>query len=326
MDKLLEIQGRLESGAYNPADYRKNAKFLQDKIAFMANRNSRGELRGKMGEAYALSKALLPRIEAMKPEGAAAPKVMAPKVKVAGPPKPKPVAAAAAMPAAVAAAGAAGANATLAGLNVPGINNVSKLRIRVPGKTRRSPKAKAVNNFGGEGFWYNRPYNVPPTRRESGPKRKTRAKKAAAPLNNMGGEGFWYNKPYPGLAKPKGKRGSKKRERRVRVESPLLAMNGNDYNRRIPASPAEQIRNEYLAQAAEEYLPMLPELYDPFTGEKFAREENPLPPIEKAYIMLKKLRQKTFKRAATLRKTAAKAAPAAAQMAASVLAANAGEV
>jgi hypothetical protein len=289
-----------------------------------------------MGEAYALSKALLPRVEAMKPEGAAAPKVMAPKVKpaaaaagaaaVAAPakvPRAKTAKKPVGMPAA---AVAAGANATLAGLNVPGINNVSKLRIRVPGKTRRSPKAKAINNFGGEGFWYNRPYNVPPTRRASGPKRKTRAKKAAAPINNMGGEGFWYNKPYPGLAKPKGKRGSKKRERRVRVESPLLAMNGNDYNRRIPASPAEQIGNEYLAQAAEEYLPMLPELYDPFTGEKFAREENPLPPIEKAYIMLKKLRQKTFKRAATLRKTAAKAAPAAAQMAASVLAANAGEV
>jgi hypothetical protein len=303
MDKLLEIQARLNSGAYNPADYKKNAKFLQDKIAFMANRNSKGQIRGKMGEAYALAKALLPRVEASKPEGAVAPPVAAVKAK-------KPVAenagGAAAAPAPVkvpraktakkAPAAAAGAvNATLAPFNVPGMNNVSRLRIRIPGKTRKSPKAKkvvAVNNMGGEGFWYNKPYPAPAPRRASKKRRGSRSKTA----------------------------------KKVRIESPLLAMNGNYYNRRIPASPANQPQNEYLEQAAAEYEPMIPELYDPFTGEKFGKEEDPLPPVEKAYIMLKKLRQKAYRRAATLRKTARKAGPPPAfAEAASVLRANAGE-
>lgn len=300
MDKLLDIQSRLNSGAYNPTNYKKNAKFLQDKIAFMANREAQGQLRGKMGNAYALSQALLPRVEEYRPEGAAAPRVMKPKVRAAAAVREAPVVAAAP-------GGGAAAEPTLAAFNVPAMNAAPMgLRIKAPGKTRKSPKKSP-------GTKRKTPVNKP---------KATRTKKRNL-AEAAGGEGYWYNKPYPAMRKPKVAKAAGK-TKRVQVESPLLAMDGNDYNRRIPRSPDNQFENEYLVEAAGQYLPMLPELYDPFTGRKFGPENNPLPPVEKAYIMLKKLRQKTYKRAATLRKAAGKV-PAVPE-AASALRANAGEL
>lgn len=68
-----------------------------------------------------------------------------------------------------------------------------------------------------------------------------------------------------------------------------------------------QIVNEYLVKATQKYLP-LPQFYDPYTGRKFAPEESPMTPIEKAYKQLKKIHKKAYKRAATLRARAAAAA------------------
>jgi hypothetical protein len=58
--------------------------------------------------------------------------------------------------------------------------------------------------------------------------------------------------------------------------------------------------NKYLLKAASNFT--LPEFYDPFTGRKFGPAENPMPPIESAYTMLKSVRAKALRRAATLKR------------------------
>ena len=68
---------------------------------------------------------------------------------------------------------------------------------------------------------------------------------------------------------------------------------------------AEAIENnKYLLKAARNFT--LPEFYDPFTGRKFGPAENPMPPIESAYTMLKSVRAKALRRAATLKRKEAK--------------------
>ncbi len=66
------------------------------------------------------------------------------------------------------------------------------------------------------------------------------------------------------------------------------------------------VYNEYYEQAVPQFLP-LPELYDPYTGRKFAPEEDPMPPIESAYHELKGILKKAHLKAASLRKKAARA-------------------
>lgn len=68
---------------------------------------------------------------------------------------------------------------------------------------------------------------------------------------------------------------------------------------RIRNTP-EEVENEHLYRAIEE-LGKIPELFDPYTGRKFAPEENPFPPIEQAYKELVKLRSKVYKKAQTYR-------------------------
>jgi hypothetical protein len=66
------------------------------------------------------------------------------------------------------------------------------------------------------------------------------------------------------------------------------------------------VYNEYYEQAVPQFLP-LPEMYDPYTGRKFAPEEDPLPPIESAYHELKDILKRAHLKAASLRKKAARA-------------------
>jgi hypothetical protein len=66
------------------------------------------------------------------------------------------------------------------------------------------------------------------------------------------------------------------------------------------------IYNEYYEQAVPQFLP-LPEFYDPYTGRKFAPEEDPLTPIESAYHELKDILKRAHLKAASLRKKAARA-------------------
>jgi hypothetical protein len=61
--------------------------------------------------------------------------------------------------------------------------------------------------------------------------------------------------------------------------------------------------NTFLRKEAARALP-LPVLHDPYTGKKFKPEEDPMPPIKKAYKMLKKLRKNVYARAETQRSIA----------------------
>lgn len=74
---------------------------------------------------------------------------------------------------------------------------------------------------------------------------------------------------------------------------------------RASRARAEVVENEFLQQAVEEVLP-LPELYDPYTGRKYAPEESPMEDIERAYKMLLKIRVNTWRRASTLRRRSMK--------------------
>lgn len=61
--------------------------------------------------------------------------------------------------------------------------------------------------------------------------------------------------------------------------------------------------NYFLRKEVAAALP-LPQFYDPYTGRKFAPEENPMPPIERAYTELKALRATVYKKAKTARSLA----------------------
>jgi hypothetical protein len=74
---------------------------------------------------------------------------------------------------------------------------------------------------------------------------------------------------------------------------------------RVPKLRSAVVENKFLAEASKEFLP-LPELHDPFTGRKFSPDENPMYDIERAYFLLKDIRKKAWRRAATLRKNSAK--------------------
>lgn len=65
--------------------------------------------------------------------------------------------------------------------------------------------------------------------------------------------------------------------------------------------------NEFMEAAFLETQKKVPELYNPFTGVKYEREESPMPDIEKAYMILRKIRTNTMSRARVLRTRASKA-------------------
>jgi len=82
-------------------------------------------------------------------------------------------------------------------------------------------------------------------------------------------------------------------------------VNAPSVNAPSAEAEAEAIENnKYLLKAARNFT--LPEFYDPFTGRKFGPAENPMPPIESAYTMLKSVRAKALRRAATLKRKEAK--------------------
>ena len=72
---------------------------------------------------------------------------------------------------------------------------------------------------------------------------------------------------------------------------------------RLPREPVEEVENEHLVRAIEE-KGKIPELYDPYTGVKFEPEEDPFPPVERAYKELVKLRRNVYRLAQNYRTAA----------------------
>jgi len=58
---------------------------------------------------------------------------------------------------------------------------------------------------------------------------------------------------------------------------------------------------EYMKKVEHKYLP-LPELYNPYTGDKYKPENNPLPNINSAYEMLHTIRERAKREARMLKK------------------------
>jgi len=96
--------------------------------------------------------------------------------------------------------------------------------------------------------------------------------------------------------------------------------------RRLVAAPLESERKEnrtrrskysltfnsptfvkYLEMVVPEFLP-LPELYNPYTGVKYAAEESPLEDIERAFLELKDIRNQARRKALKLQKASEKRA------------------
>jgi len=72
-------------------------------------------------------------------------------------------------------------------------------------------------------------------------------------------------------------------------------------------APRNVTINEYMEKAFAETQKKVPELYNPFTGVKYGPTESPMDDIEKAYIILRKIRTNTISRARVLRTRASKA-------------------
>jgi len=106
--------------------------------------------------------------------------------------------------------------------------------------------------------------------------------------------------------KPVKTRKSRAKVQIVEPGAPLTTVAANTVKAVKTRKQREVIVNQYFMNATAKSLP-LPELYDPFTGRKFAPEESPMEEIERAYLMLKKIRSKTWRNANTMRKRALKA-------------------
>lgn len=118
--------------------------------------------------------------------------------------------------------------------------------------------------------------------------------------------GFRPNMPAPAPAKTKRARTVKKKNKPVTTLSNVPNIPPPAARKktvRIPREPVEEVENEHLVRAIGE-KGKIPELYDPYTGVKFEPEEDPFPPVERAYKELVKLRKNVYRLAQNYRTAA----------------------
>ena len=70
--------------------------------------------------------------------------------------------------------------------------------------------------------------------------------------------------------------------------------------KRLPTLPNVTI-NEYMERVWVNTQKQIPQMYNPFTGVAYQPQESPMDDIEKAYIILRKIRSNTVRRASLLR-------------------------
>ena len=86
----------------------------------------------------------------------------------------------------------------------------------------------------------------------------------------------------------------------------LTKKNGNAVAPKRPAKTLKRTKSlneeeaEYMKKVEHKYLP-LPELYNPYTGEKYKPENNPLPNINSAHEMLHTIRERAKREARMLK-------------------------
>ena len=290
-DLMDNIKSRVNAG-YNVSHLKKNEKDLKDKVKFFEKKDATGELKEYMRPRYELAKELLGRITELKP---GQPAIM-----------PAPFASSmASSPVSL----AASSPASPAGLAMNGpmtISGAAPVPLAAPfaSSTGFANEAPIVNTFNPVASKSRRrskgslKLRVPPTLSSSPIFNPPPASPPPLPIpsGRYDANGTFHvntvpRSPFPANVlstlgnAPSGVFGLLKKGRSKTIKKRL-------------SSP---IVNKYLYEATQQFLP-LPELYDPYTGRKFAAEEDPMPEIERAYNMLMDIYNKAQKKAATLRK------------------------
>ena len=290
-DLMDNIKSRVNAG-YNVSHLKKNEKDLKDKVKFFEKKDATGQLKEYMRPRYELAKELLGRITELKP---GQPAIM-----------PAPFASSmASSPVSL----AASSPASPAGLAMNGpmtISGAAPVPLAAPfaSSTGFANEAPIVNTFNPVASKSRRrskgslKLRVPPTLSSSPIFNPPPASPPPLPIpsGRYDANGTFHvntvpRSPFPANVlstlgnAPSGVFGLLKKGRSKTIKKRL-------------SSP---IVNKYLYEATQQFLP-LPELYDPYTGRKFAAEEDPMPEIERAYNMLMDIYNKAQKKAATLRK------------------------
>ena len=265
-DLITNIRSRLNSGAYNSSRYSKNEKDLLNKVKFFQKKEADGTLKEYMRERYQEAKDLLVKLQSTKSGlPMAANDLSLPPVVFA--------------PRAKTAKKRPNVPVNLSrNLGAPNFNH--GLRIKIPGKTIRARTIKKILSpaagYEADGIEDGLRIEIPKRYKASG------------------------NTPYMArLQKPRG------RTAKAVNTNPLTLSNIPELPPMAKARTVKKARmnNNHLRRAINEGPP-IPELHDPYTGRKFDKEENPFPPIEKAYKELRELRKIVFNKAKTYRNAA----------------------
>lgn len=309
--RMNNIQSRMNSGSYDMAKFKANEKDLREKIAFFEKKDEKGELKDYMYTRMEEAKAMYAQLLALKSSeplaAAAAPTATrAPRATTAAPliqgedihlQAPETIAAA-----------SRERNLALESLlsgtlsSVPAqmaATGVPKMTLKKLNRQRRKEaNALAAASYGPPQF------NPPPPGPATLPapyghytsNGNFHVNGTVAPTaynlggNTTGAGAGGYGTAFNNLAT---------------YQNAVPLVRAPPTTTRRQRTP-ELIYNEYYEQVFPQFLP-LPELYDPYTGRKFAPEEDPFPPIEGAYYQLKDILKSAHLKAASLRKKAARA-------------------
>ena len=307
--RMNNIQSRMNSASYDMAKFKANEKDLREKIRFFEKKEEKGELKDYMYGRMQEAKEMYARLLELKSGGPLAP-TAAPLAPTAAPfiqsedmhlQAPETIAAANSQRNdALKTVLSNTLSSAPAQMRITPTNTLPKMTLKKLNK-RREQEATAL-----AGATYAAPEFNPPTQRtpkmalpygEYGNNGEFHVQGTVAPRYNLEGNGLnglngvttfnnlaTYRNAVPAVTAPVSTRPTTTRRQRTPVP----------------------IYNEYYEQVVPQFLP-LPELYDPYTGRKFAPEEDPMPPIESAYDELKEILKRAHLKAASLRKKAARA-------------------
>lgn len=319
--RMNNIQSRMNSGSYDMAKFKANEKDLREKIAFFEKKDEKGELKDYMYARMEEAKAMYAQLLALKSS--------------------EPLAAAAA-PMATRAPRAPKATAAAAAATAAPLIQGEDIHLQTP---ETIAAANRERNLALESLFSGTLSSVPAQMAATGVPKMTlkklnrkRQKEEAAALAAASYVPPQFNPPPPGPATLPAPYGHYNTSGEFHVNGTVAPtaynLGGNTtgagaggygtafnnlatYGNAVPlvrAPPTttrrqrtpESIYNEYYEQVLPQFLP-LPEFYDPYTGRKFAPEEDPFPPIEGAYYQLKDILKSARLKAASLRKKAARA-------------------
>jgi len=298
-DLMDNIKSRVNAG-YNVSHLKKNEKDLKDKVKFFEKKDATGELKEYMRPRYELAKQLLGRITELKP---GQPAIMpAPFASSMASSPVSAVASQAASPVDSPVAPAMGGPMTISGTAASPL--AAPLASPFTSSTGFANAAPIVNTFNPVASKSRRrskgslKLRVPPTLSSSPIFNPPPA--SPPPLTIPTGR-YDANGTFHVNAVPRSPFPANVLSTLGNAPSGVFGLLKKGRSKTIKKRLSSPIVNKYLVEATQQFLP-LPELYDPYTGRKFAAEEDPMPEIERAYNMLMDIYNKAQKKAATLRK------------------------